>query len=232
MQARLKYFLILLISLSAQAAFAQFPNRGQTNQYPGQRQPNYMRDTTRQGSQKPLTDEQMLDTLRKREEEKEDSVVFTSKFIRVSSERFMSDSTQVFALDTGLVNFENYSPLTQPRSPRISLGGYTGITQRPLLFEPAKTIGFDVGLHSLDPYLMTQDKINYYKARVQFTNVFYVGGGNKEQLVRIVHTQNVKPEWNVGFNLNFNGSKGFYGTDNISQNVSDVNAVFFTWYES
>ncbi|RCH56780.1 hypothetical protein DJ568_02685 [Mucilaginibacter hurinus] len=232
MHLRLKYIFILLISLSAQAGFAQFPNRGQTNQYPGQRQPNYMRDTSRQGAQKQLTDEQMLDTLRKREEEKEDSVVFTSKFIRVSSERFMSDSTQIFALDTGLVNFENYSPLTQPRSPRISLGGYTGITQRPLLFEPVKTIGFDVGQHSLDPYLMTPEKVNYYKARVQFTNIFYVGGGNKEQLVRITHTQNVKPEWNVGFNLNFNGSRGFYGTDKISQNVSDVNAVFFTWYES
>ncbi|RYZ96758.1 MAG: hypothetical protein EOP47_23180 [Sphingobacteriaceae bacterium] len=233
MNIRLKYILLLLVCLSAHSAFAQFPNRNNNgNQYPGQRQPNYMRDTSTRSSQGAISDEAMMDTLRKREEEKGDSVIYTSKFIKVSSERFLTDSTQIFALDTGLVNFENYSPLYQPRSPRISLGGYTGITQRPLLFEPLKTIGFDVGLHSLDPYMLTQENINYYNARVQFTNIFYVGGGNKEQMVRIIHTQNVKPNWNVGFNLNFNGSKGYYSVDNLRQNVSDVNAAFFTWYES
>ncbi|RVU01964.1 hypothetical protein EOD41_08410 [Mucilaginibacter limnophilus] len=233
MHARLKYIFLLLIGLSAHAAFAQFPSNNRNNQYPGQRMPNYMRDTAKTTSQRQLTGDELMDTLRKREEEKEDSIVFNSSFIRVSNERFLSDSTQVFAIDTGLVNFENYSPLLQPRSPRISLGGYTGITQRPLLFEPLKTIGFDVGMHALDPYLLNHEDINYFKARVQYTNIFYVGGGKKEQFVRITHTQNVKPEWNVGFNLNFNGSRGFYSTDNVlRQNVSDVNAAFFTWYES
>ncbi len=234
MPAKLRYILFLLLSIAAQAAFAQFPtNNGNTNQYPGQRMPNYMRDTSTRKPQQELTGDALMDTLRKREDERNDSVVYDASYIKVSSERFMTDSTQIFALDTGLVNFENYGPLQQPRSPRISLGGYTGITQRPLLFEPAKTIGFDVGMHALDPYLLRPEDINYYKARVQYTNLFYVGWGNKEQLVRITHTQNVNSRFNVGFNLNFNGSKGFYSTSSVLyQNVSDVNVAFFTWYES
>src|SRR6218665_3719843 len=111
MRIKLKYFFILLISLSAQAAYAQFPNR--ENQYPGQRQPNYMRDTATKAKPQQISDEAMMDTLRKREEEKEDSVVFTSKFIKVSNEFLLNDSTQTFELDTGLANFENYRPLQQ-----------------------------------------------------------------------------------------------------------------------
>ncbi|MCD8740683.1 putative porin [Mucilaginibacter roseus] len=234
MLAKLRYILILLFSLSVQAVFAQFPTNGNGNtQYPGQSTPNYMRDTSNRAPQKQLSGDALLDTLRKREEEKEDSIVFDASWIRVSAERFMGDSTQDFALDTSLRNFENYGPLNQPRNPRISLGGYTGIQQRPLLFEPAKTIGFDVGLHSLDPYMIKPEDINYYRARVQYTNLFYVSGGSKEQFVKITHAQNVNPRLNVGFNLNFNGSKGFYSSNSVlRQNVSDVNAAFFTWYES
>ncbi|GAA4330637.1 putative porin [Mucilaginibacter gynuensis] len=233
MQARLKYILLLLISLSVQAAFAQFPTRtNNPSQYPGQRQPNYMRDTSTRKAAKQLTDSELIDTLRKREEEKHDSVVFNSKFIKITNVNALNDSTQVFALDTGLVNFENYSPLHQPRSPRIGLG-YIGVAQRPLLFEPAKTIGFDVGLHALDPYLLSEENINYYNARVQFTNLFYVGGGSKVQMLKVIHTQNIKPNWNFGFNLNFNGSKGYYATSSVlKQNVSDMSGALFTWYES
>ncbi len=100
---------------SAGFAFAQNPNYppGYPNNRPNTN-PNFNRDTTTTGN-KNLTGDQEIDEARKKEEKKSDSVIFTSKFIRVTNERLLSDSTQVFPLDTGLVNFENYSPLYQPR---------------------------------------------------------------------------------------------------------------------
>jgi len=224
-----KYILLLFICAGAQAAFAQI-QRGNNN-YPGSQQRINLRDTGT--TQKTLTSDQQLDSLRKKQGRKKDSVVFNAKFIRVTSERFLKDSTVLFPLDTGLYNYENYSPLLQPRTPKISLGN-TGLAARPLLFEPARTIGFEPGLHELDPYMLRPENINYYRARVAMTNLYLVGyTGVKEQLFKITHTQNVNPRLNVGFNLNFIGSRGYYGySSGIAQNVSDVNAAAFAWYES
>jgi len=225
MPEKFKYIILLLICISGQIAFAQ----STTNpNYPGQtRKPNF-NDTS---TAKPETADQQLDSLRKKMDRKKDSVVFNSKFIRVTNERLLRDSTQLFPVDTSLLNFENYSPLLQPRDPRISLG-YTGEPQRTLLFTPSKNIGFDAGLHELDPYLLNPQDINYYRARVPLTILDFVTGGHKEQILKVMHTQNVNPQLNVGFNLNFTGSQGFYGSALLGQNVSNVNASVFSWYES
>ncbi|MDR3694333.1 putative porin [Mucilaginibacter sp.] len=228
MPEKFKYIILLLICISGQIAFAQSPTNPNNPTYPGQqRKPNF-NDTT---TSKPETADQQLDSLRKKMDNKKDTVVFNSKFIRVTSEKLLRDSTQLFRLDTSLLNFENYSPLLQPRDPRISLG-YTGEPQRSLLFSPSKTIGFDAGQHELDPYLLNPDDINYYRARVPLTILDFVTGGHKEQILKVTHTQNVNPQLNVGFNLNFTGSQGYYGSALLGQNVSNVNAAFFSWYES
>ncbi|HEY8930855.1 MAG TPA: putative porin [Mucilaginibacter sp.] len=229
MPDKLKYILVLVLCVCVQATFAQI--QPGNNNYPGTPRRINTRDTATTG--KKLTDDQQLDSLRKKTERRKDSVVFNSKFIRVTNERFLRDSTQLFPLDTGLYNFENYSPLLQPRTPKISLGN-TGLSARSLLFEPSRTIGFETGLHELDPYMLRPENINYYRARVAFTNLYLVGyTGVKEQLFKITHSQNVNPQLNVGFNLNFIGSRGYYSSQNVlAQNVSDVNAAGFAWYES
>lgn len=222
----------MLICACGLPAFAQLPtNPNYPNpNYPGQqRQPNYNDTGT---TKKPMTADQQLDSLRKKLEKRRDTVVFTSKFIRATNESLMRDSTRLFPIDTSVIDFENYGPLNKPRHPMISLGN-TGLPARSLLFEPSQAIGFDVGLHALDPYWFNPWDVNYYRARVPYTNLYAVLGGLKEQLFSIVHTQNVNPHLNVGFNANFGGSHGFYSSNSVlQQNVSDVNVAGFTWYES
>ncbi|MFD0793584.1 putative porin [Mucilaginibacter litoreus] len=232
MADKLKYILVLFICIAAQGAFAQISNPRFPGQNPTSDEPVYSRDTTKYRRQSNASDN--LDSLRKREENKKDSIVVTSKYIKVTSERLLADSTQLFPLDTGLVNFENYSPLNQPRNPKISLG-YPGVAARDLLFNPRKTIGFDEGLHALDAYMINPQDLNYFNARAPYTllSLYSTFGGTKEQLFKTLHTQNIKPNWNIGFILNFNGSRGYYSTSNIiSQNVSDFNAGIFSWYHS
>jgi hypothetical protein len=229
MPDKLKYLLLLLICASTMTAFAQV-----NPSYPPNQQ-NYYRqgqqDTSTRQPAKKLTDDQLIDTLRKREEHGKDSVIFSSKFIRVTNERLLNDSTQVFPIDTGVTNFENYSPLYQPKSPKINLGSL-GLAEKSLLFEPSKTIGFDVGMHALDAYLLTPQDIQYYRARVPLTVLTLVSGGAPEQVFKAMHTQNINPYWNVGFNLNFIGSKGYYSYQLLGQNVSDLTADIYTWHES
>ncbi|MEX8547678.1 MAG: putative porin [Mucilaginibacter sp.] len=220
----LKFLLFLIICLSAPSVYAQY---GRTTNSNTNTNPFNQNDTTKRKPAKALTDDQLLDTLRKRDEHKGDTVIFTSKFIRVTNEKLLNDSTQVLPLDTTLTNFENYSSLYQPRNPKIGLGNL-GLADRSLLFEPVKKVGFDIGLHALDDYLLRPEDITYYRARTPFTNLYYVNGALKEQVFRVTHTQNIKPNWNIGFNFNRIGSVGFYPR----QKADHLEAAIFTWYES
>jgi hypothetical protein len=207
--------------LLAGSVYAQYANPTNTT-YP---QVNHLRDTV--PVTKSLTQDQMLDTLRKQQQHKKDSVIFTSKFIRVTNERLLNDSTQVFPLDTALTNFENYSVLYQIHTPKIGLGNL-GLAERSMLFEPDKTIGFDVGIHTFDAYLLHPEDIQYYRARTPFTSLYLVSGGLIEQVFKVVHTQNITPQWNFGVNFNRIGSTGLYAR----QHADHLGAAFFSWYES
>jgi len=228
MLKQFKYIVLLLVCVCTQTVFAQ---QQQTNpQNPNQSGIIYRGDTAR--TRKPLSNDELMDTLRKRQDHKKDTVIFNSKFVRVTSERFLRDSTRLFPLDTGLTNFENYSPLNQPRDPRISLGN-TGLPQRSLLFSPSRTIGFDAGLHELDTYFLSPQDLYYYRTRVPYTQLSLVTGGLTEQIFKLLHTQNINPRLNMGLNANFIGSRGFYSSQSVlAQNVSDVNVAGFAWYES
>ncbi|MGF1924990.1 MAG: putative porin, partial [Bacteroidia bacterium] len=167
------------------------------------------------------------DSLRKLLDGEKDSVVFTSKYVRYTTLRLTKDSIQTIPIDTGMAGFHNFSPLVQPRNPTVGTGNL-GLAATSLLFNPRKTIGFDAGFHSFDYYILGHDDIKFYKARSAFTSLYYVNGGEKEQLFKLIHSQNIKKNWNFGANFNRIGANGFY----THQRGDHLNASVFTWYES
>jgi hypothetical protein len=168
-----------------------------------------------------------LDSVRKKLDSGKDSVVFTAKYIRFTKLSLTKDSIVLLPLDTSTTNIQNYSPLLQPLHPTIN-NGNMGLAARPLLYEPSKRIGFDAGFHSLDYYALTPEDIIYYQARTPFTSLYFVSAGQKEQLFRAIHTQNIKKNWNVGVNFNRGDSKGFYAR----QRGDNLNVAVFSWYQS
>jgi len=168
-----------------------------------------------------------LDSVRKKLDGGKDSVVFTAKYIKFTKLSLTKDSIILLTLDTSTTNIQNYSPLLQPLHPTIS-NGNMGLAARPLLYEPSKRIGFDVGFHSLDYYALTPEDIIYYQARTPFTSLYFVSAGQKEQLFRAIHTQNIKRNWNVGVNFNRGDSRGFYSR----QRGDNLNVAIFSWYQS
>ncbi|MXV52721.1 hypothetical protein GS399_17245 [Pedobacter sp. HMF7647] len=211
----LKYVLfiagVMLISLSASQVSAQVvqpapqPPPNQTPKDPGAE----------------------IDSLRKREEGQNDTVVITAKYIRYTNIGLLSDSTKTIPIDTTDRNFENYNPLFQPETPTMNLGNM-GLDYRYMLFTPRKNIGFDAGFHNLDMYLLTEDSLKYYRARSPFSSLYYVNGGQAQQLFQVIHSQNIKPNWNIGANYNRIGGNGFY----TNQQPNHTNIALFTWYES
>src|SRR5690606_33390116 len=89
-------------------------------------------------------------------------------------------------------------------------------------------IGFAAGFNSLDFYKLTHDDVKFYRARSPFTSLSYISAGDNVQLLKIIHSQNIKPNWNFGANFNRIGANGFYG----HQRGDDLNGVLFTWYQT
>jgi len=170
-----------------------------------------------------------LDSLRNKLENSKDSVVFTSRFVRYTTLKLTKDSIQTLALDTSLRGMQNFSPIAQPRRPTINTGNI-GLAAKDLLFVPSKTIGFDPGFHSLDWYAMGPDDIKYYQARTPYSNLYYAGqySGDAEQLFRVLHSQNIKKNFNVGASYNRIGANGLYQR----QRGDVLNGTFWSWYTS
>lgn len=168
-----------------------------------------------------------LDSLRKKEQNSRDSVIFNAKYIRYTTRKLTKDSIQTIPIDTTLNGIQQFSPIAQPRRPTVGTG-LVGLAATPMLFEPIKTIGFETGFRSLDYYKFTHDDVKFYRARTPFTSLSYISAGDNVQLLKIIHSQNIKPNWNFGANFNRIGANGFYD----HQRGDDLNAALFTWYHT
>ncbi|HWK98454.1 MAG TPA: hypothetical protein VNQ55_00840, partial [Parapedobacter sp.] len=99
-----------------------------------------------------------LDSARAAEDNKEDTVIYTARYVRYTTLAMMKQGTFTYQIDTLHKNFQYYSPQNQPRNPTIHLGSY-GLATRDMLFVPDKTIGFQTGYRSLERYLYQPDSI-------------------------------------------------------------------------
>ena len=181
--------------------------------------------------------EQNIDSLRAKLDNQVKAISYSAKYIKYTKGEFLTDSTRLFFLDTSANGFQNQSVLNQPKHPTMNLG-LLGLSSRPMLFEPRKTIGFDVGFHYLDLYLQKPEDVIYYQARSQFTDLYYSTPAFSritEQTFYGIHSQNIKPNWNVGANLYKTGSRSFYGSPfGRSQDLvaNNLKSAVWSWYES
>jgi len=168
-----------------------------------------------------------LDSARAAEDNKEDSVIYSARYIRYTTLAMMKQGTFTYQIDTLHQNFQYYNPQNQPMNPSIHLGSY-GLATRDLLFVPNKTIGFQTGFHSLDRYLYQSDSVKYYRARAPFSELYNVGFFFDDQIIRAKVTQNINPRLNVGGEFHAARADGYY----TNQRYNDLKSAVFAWYES
>lgn len=165
-----------------------------------------------------------LDSVRNAEDFPGDTVIYSSKYIRYTTLDRMQLGTFTVPLDTTLRGFQYYNPQNQPTNPSINTGNY-GLPTRDLLFNPSKTIGFQMGFHSLERYLLKPDSVRYYRNRAPYSELYFV---TTDQVFRAQVAQNINPLWSIGGDLHFALSKGSYQ----NQRYNDVKSAVYSWYES
>ncbi|MEO7450831.1 MAG: putative porin [Chitinophagaceae bacterium] len=95
--------------------------------------------------------------------------------------------------------------------------GNTGSAARSFLFSPLMKPGWDAGFHAYDIYRIKQEDTRFFSTTRPYTELGYMIASKQEQLVSVLHTQNINPNWNFSFQYRLLNSPGTFKNQNTSQ---------------
>ncbi|MGI8600323.1 MAG: putative porin [Chitinophagaceae bacterium] len=150
-----------------------------------------------------------------RRNKNEDSITINYRYL---------DSFRYVTLDTSINDFYKRFPVP----PTYHYLGNPGNAATPIVFSPAIGAGFDPGFHAFDVYKWKPENVRFFNTTRPYTELGYVLGSQTQQLVDIIHTQNLKPYWNIVFQYRLINSPGFFKNQKSNHN----NLLFTSWYES
>lgn len=155
-----------------------------------------------------------------------DSEYYSSRYF--TERRVLSGSDSLSLLDSSMDDFHLYHPAFRLNFGMMDLGN-SGTPMYPVTFQPSGIRGFDLGWHYLDAYLfLPSDDNRYYNTRKPITSLFYHQGAEELIGLQALHSQNIKPNWNMGIDFRRMKEDGFY----FRQNTSLYNTRIFNSYHT
>src|SRR5690606_37207411 len=124
-------------------------------------------------------------------------------------------SEKIFQPDSSIHTFHRRRHLQPWYS---DLGNY-GTAARNLMFTPEYRFGPTLGYNVLDIYHIQPDSLKFYNTTAPYSMFSYNLGSKLEQKVELVHTQNIKPNWNFAVEYNRISSEGFF---HLQRTVHDM----------
>nr|WP_262910522.1 putative porin [Pontibacter silvestris] len=136
-------------------------------------------------------------------------------------------------IDTSLQNMHNERYWYQDSAYYQHLGN-VGTAAQPLFYRMPQKIGVRLGKNIFDRYAYDPQNINYYNTRSPYTHLYYVQGGQGEQVFEGIHARNISPNWNVGLAYRIiSTEKQFSARSNLTNGLISNHAVkVFTHYRS
>ena len=119
-------------------------------------------------------------------DDKKDSIGIYYKYL---------DSIRSNPFDPTISDFDKYYAVP---STYLYLGN-NGAAAYSLIYQPSAKPGWDAGFHAFDIYKYTLEESKFYKTNKPFTQLNYELASGKEQMIRALHTQSPKPNFNFGF---------------------------------
>jgi hypothetical protein len=154
-----------------------------------------------------------------------DSVHIRSKFEdSVTVNIYYMDSSGAQKLDSSISDFTRRFPIPATHT----YLGNTGSPTKSLLFDPRLQPGWDAGFHALDAYKWTLERAHFFNTTRPYTELDYEIASRAEQIIEILHTQNIKPNWNFSFNYRLIAAPGSFRNQVTNHN----NYLFTSWYQS
>lgn len=149
----------------------------------------------------------------KHRDNNEDSITIRFRYL---------DSTRNYMLDSSVSDFTKRYPVP---ADYFHLGN-SGTAAKSFLFSPSFTPGWDPGTHVFDIYKWTVEKARFFNTTRPYSELNYLLGSRSEQQIEIMHTQNVRPTWNVALQYRLISAPGFYKNQKTAHNNYLVTSVY------
>ncbi|MDP9230824.1 MAG: putative porin, partial [Bacteroidota bacterium] len=153
------------------------------------------------------------DSLRHRDKY-EDSITISFRY---------PDSSKSYKIDSSISDFSKRFPVP---AHHIYLGN-VGNASRSILFSPAMKPGWDPGFHAFDVYKWKLERVRFFNTTRPYTELTYQLGSRVEQIIQVLHSQNIKPNWNALFQYRLINTPGFFQNQKTNHN----NYLFTSWYQ-
>ncbi|MBL4658320.1 MAG: hypothetical protein JKX73_09990, partial [Flavobacteriales bacterium] len=88
--------------------------------------------------------------------------------------------------------------------------GTIGSPGHSMIYQVNTKPGLNFGFHSFDHLKFQADQTLYFDVKSPFTDLYYVLGPKDEEVLSVLHTQNINPLVNAGFNYQIGGTEGVY----------------------
>ena len=124
------------------------------------------------------------------------------------------DSSRYSGFDSSIKDFTTRFPVPWHHVHLGNLGNATS----DLIFSPLLKAGWDPGLHAYDVYAFNIQETRFFTTTRPYSEVGYLLGSKSEQLIHLLHTQNIRPNWNASIQYRLINSPGFFQNQNTNHN--------------
>lgn len=143
----------------------------------------------------------------------EDSITIHYRFL---------DTSRLMLLDSSINDFRARFPVPMEYLNLSNLGS----AAKPFDFNPRLTSGWDPGFHAFDIYKYKLDKIRFFQTTRPYSELGYMLGSRAEQIIHLLHTQNIRPNWNFAFQYGLINAPGFFKNQNTNHNRYSFNSDY------
>jgi hypothetical protein len=132
------------------------------------------------------------------------------------------DTSRLMLLDSSVTDFRVRFPVPADYLYLSNLGA----AAKSFSFNPRLVSGWDAGFHAFDPYKFTIDKVRFFQTTRPYSELGYALGSRAEQMIQLLHTQNIQPNWNFAFQYGLINSPGFFKNQNTNHNRYAFNSDY------
>ncbi len=127
-----------------------------------------------------------------------------------------------YTLDTTVFTLHHYTAVQKSENFLQNLGSF-GTAVRPVFYQDPEFMGSRSGIDPYRIFAFRPDNVRYYDTKSPFTMTDYSQNSEGDIKIYFQFTQNINPNWNVGFRYNrFNSDKIFDGfaQDELADHIS------------
>ena len=145
---------------------------------------------------------------------------------------WMRNKLDTIPVDTSLFELEKFA-FTDRLMGRYQDLGNIGTALNPLFYQAPQLSGVRSGYHAYDPIVTKPDGFTYFDTKSPFIDLNVVLGRQGRNVIDVLYTQNVNPNWNIGLFVNrLNIDKQLGAVLNEGdRNLESSQINFFTQYQ-